>query len=191
MDGLAVEQQSSEEQSDVMVDSAFQFGAVQDDVAEHFGQSQADEQESSEQQDGVMVDSASQFGVVQDDVVEHFGQKQADEQESSEEQDDVTLDDDGQKLGDKECARCGRVHDMKDREEFRRARRKPPCRRCGLMHSDYDVTSRIYGYDIFDCEVIFPNIDDLVMNGRSILLPTHIWQRDRATEQVAKVDESD
>ena len=65
------------------------------------------------------------------------------------------------------------VQEAMDREEFRRARRKP-CDRCGLLHNDYDLRARIYDFEGFDCEVIFPNIDDLVMSGNTILLPPHI-----------------
>jgi hypothetical protein len=33
----------------------------------------------------------------------------------------------------------------------------------------------IYGFNEFDCKVLFPNIDDLKMDGDTVFLPAHIW----------------
>jgi len=63
-----------------------------------------------------------------------------------------------------------------DREEWRIRRGiRIPCSRCGLIHSEYEITSWIYGFNEFDCKVLFPNIDDLKMDGDTVLLPAHIW----------------
>jgi hypothetical protein len=50
-----------------------------------------------------------------------------------------------------------------------------PCSRCGLIHKEYEITLWIYGFKEFDCKVIFPNIDDLKMEGDTVLLHAHIW----------------
>jgi hypothetical protein len=63
-----------------------------------------------------------------------------------------------------------------DREEWRIRRGiRIPYSRCGLIHSEYEITSWIYGFKEFDCKVIFSNIDDLKMDGDTVLLPAHIW----------------
>ena len=63
-----------------------------------------------------------------------------------------------------------------DREEWRIRRDiRIPCSRCGLIHSEYEITSWIYGFNKFDCKVLFPNIVDLKMDGDTVLLPAHIW----------------
>jgi hypothetical protein len=66
-----------------------------------------------------------------------------------------------------------------DREEWRIRRGiKIPCSRCGLIHNEYEITSWIYGFKEFDCKVLFPNIDDLKMDGDTVLLPAQIWMAD-------------
>ena len=74
-----------------------------------------------------------------------------------------------------------------DREEWRIRRGiRIPCSRCGLIHSEYEITSWIYGFNEFDCKVLFPNIDDLKMDGDTVLLPAHIWM----TESDADIQDS-
>ncbi|RLM86634.1 hypothetical protein C2845_PM04G32190 [Panicum miliaceum] len=58
-------------------------------------------------------------------------------------------------------------------EEWCRGRRRP-CSRCGLVHRDYMVSAWIYYFDEFDCEVLFPDINDLKMDGAVVLLPMHL-----------------
>nr|TKW29493.1 hypothetical protein SEVIR_3G398700v2 [Setaria viridis] len=60
-----------------------------------------------------------------------------------------------------------------DREERQRARRRPYSR-CGLLHSDYNLSAQIYDFHEFDCELLFPNIDDLKMDGDTIMIPWHL-----------------
>ncbi|KAL6615311.1 hypothetical protein ACP70R_037581 [Stipagrostis hirtigluma subsp. patula] len=73
------------------------------------------------------------------------------------------------------CPRCGIAHAM-DREEWNRWHsRFTPCSRCGLVHLNYMVTALLAGLDEFDCEVLFPNLDDLkVEEDGAIILPDHL-----------------
>ncbi|KAG8048493.1 hypothetical protein GUJ93_ZPchr0009g2153 [Zizania palustris] len=65
---------------------------------------------------------------------------------------------------------CSGVHDVKDHEMSRLACRKP-CYHCGLVHSDYTITSWIYSLDDFNCEILIPNIDEVNMDGTTLVLP--------------------
>ena len=88
---------------------------------------------------------------------------------------------------EKEVTAAKSNHVTIDREEWRRRRGiGVPCSRCGLIHEEYRLTSWIYGFKEFDCKVIFPNIDDLKMDGTTILLPAHIWM----TESDADIPDS-
>jgi len=88
---------------------------------------------------------------------------------------------------EKEVTAAESNHVTIDREEWRRRRGiGVPCSRCGLIHEEYRLTSWIYGFKEFDCKVIFPNIDDLKMDGTTILLPAHIWM----TESDADIPDS-
>ncbi|KAL6657990.1 hypothetical protein ACP70R_005770 [Stipagrostis hirtigluma subsp. patula] len=73
------------------------------------------------------------------------------------------------------CPRCGIAHAM-DREEWNRWHsRFTPCSRCGLVHLNYMVAALLAGLDEFDCEVLFPNLDDLkVEEDGAIILPDHL-----------------
>ncbi|KAL6597806.1 hypothetical protein ACP70R_046611 [Stipagrostis hirtigluma subsp. patula] len=77
------------------------------------------------------------------------------------------------------CKRCGEVHGVKDVDECRRIRREASrCDRCGLIHKDYDLMVWIIdGFDNFSCELYIPNIDELVMDGSTIILPEHVQEK--------------
>jgi len=46
------------------------------------------------------------------------------------------------------------------------------CACCGLIHSDYDLTSWIlHCIEKFDCELYMPDVDKLEMDGDTIILP--------------------
>ncbi|CAN6213478.1 unnamed protein product [Urochloa humidicola] len=71
------------------------------------------------------------------------------------------------------CNRCGLIHE--DRQSWNRAHSlRWPCSRCGLIHRDYDLSATIYGLDKFDCEIFIPDVDNVVMDGETIILPAHV-----------------
>lgn len=74
------------------------------------------------------------------------------------------------------CARCHLVHE--DRQAWNRAHSSLwPCSRCGLVHAEYIIGAMIYGLDEFNCELFIPDLDNVVMHGNSIELPTHVCSR--------------
>ncbi|KAK3132906.1 hypothetical protein QOZ80_6AG0529290 [Eleusine coracana subsp. coracana] len=80
---------------------------------------------------------------------------------------------------DKDYRFCGDRHGRDAFEECLRIRReKSRCSRCGLVHSDYDVTARLLdGFEYFDCEIYIPNMEEHKMHGDIIILPEHVEQR--------------
>ncbi|CAN6166568.1 unnamed protein product [Urochloa humidicola] len=71
------------------------------------------------------------------------------------------------------CCRCNLIHE--DRQSWDRAHSvRWPCSRCGLVHQDYYLGARVYGLDEFDCEILIPDVDNVVMDGATILLPAHV-----------------
>ncbi|CAN6209313.1 unnamed protein product [Urochloa humidicola] len=71
------------------------------------------------------------------------------------------------------CPRCHLVH--ADRQSWNRAHsQRWPCSRCGLIHAEYSLGARIYGLDEFDCEVFIPDLDNVVMDGNTLLIPPHV-----------------
>ncbi|CAN6313724.1 unnamed protein product [Urochloa humidicola] len=65
------------------------------------------------------------------------------------------------------CPQCHLVHE--DRQSWNRAHsRRWPCSRCGLIHADYKFGAMIYGLDEFDCEVLIPDLDNVVMDGETL-----------------------
>ncbi|CAN6373055.1 unnamed protein product [Urochloa humidicola] len=91
------------------------------------------------------------------------------------------------------CRRCDLIHE--DRQSWDRSHSvRWPCSRCGLIHRDYDLSAVIYGLDKFDCEILIPDVDNVVMDGETIMLPAHVLEmldekreRDRA-QAAAKED---
>ncbi|CAN6333338.1 unnamed protein product [Urochloa humidicola] len=86
------------------------------------------------------------------------------------------------------CCRCDLIHE--DRQSWNRSHSlRWPCSRCGLIHSDYNFGAMIYGLDKFDCEILIPDVDNVVMDGDTIILPAHVLKmldekRERAQDEV-------
>ncbi|KAG8082053.1 hypothetical protein GUJ93_ZPchr0014g47231 [Zizania palustris] len=72
---------------------------------------------------------------------------------------------------------CSGLHDMKDHEMRWLLASRKVCYRCGLMHSNYAITSWIYGLDDFDCEILIPNIDEMNMYGSTLILPQEVLKK--------------
>jgi hypothetical protein len=78
------------------------------------------------------------------------------------------------------CPRCGTFHaggvfGLACFQARREARR---CGRCGLVHSDYDLTTLILdGIDKFDCELYIPDVEKLQMDGDTIIVPEHVQEK--------------
>ncbi|PUZ56979.1 hypothetical protein GQ55_5G391700 [Panicum hallii var. hallii] len=71
------------------------------------------------------------------------------------------------------CARCHLVHE--DRQACNHARsRRWPCSSCGLVHAEYRLGAMIYSLDEFDCELLIPDLDNVVMHGNTLMLPAHM-----------------
>jgi hypothetical protein len=67
------------------------------------------------------------------------------------------------------CARYHVVHE--NREAWNRVHsRFRTCSRCNLDHEDYRVAAMLHGLDNFDCFVFIPDLDELEMDGRTIIL---------------------
>jgi hypothetical protein len=78
------------------------------------------------------------------------------------------------------CPRCGTFHaggvfGLACFQARREARRYG---RCGLVHSDYDLTTWILdGIDKFDCELYIPDVEKLQMDGDTIIVPEHVQEK--------------
>ena len=74
------------------------------------------------------------------------------------------------------CVRCSTTHGDSDEEGCHLARRLASrCARCGLVHRDYDLAAKIMGdMEKFDCEVFIPDVNELQMDGDTILVPDHV-----------------
>ncbi|PUZ52556.1 hypothetical protein GQ55_6G280200 [Panicum hallii var. hallii] len=71
------------------------------------------------------------------------------------------------------CALCHLVHEV--RQAWNRAHsRRWPCSRCGLVHAEYRLGAMIYGLDEFDCELLIPDLDNVVTHGNTVMLPAHV-----------------
>jgi hypothetical protein len=49
-----------------------------------------------------------------------------------------------------------------------------PCSRCGLVHAEYRLGAILHGLDEFDCELFIPNLNNVVMDGNTLVLPPHV-----------------
>lgn len=76
------------------------------------------------------------------------------------------------------CVCCGMLHADGDNEAcFQARRRTRTCSCCGLLHEDYDLAARIFhDLDKFDCQIYIPDVDKLVMNVNTIMVPDHIMK---------------
>ncbi|PVH66285.1 hypothetical protein PAHAL_1G195100 [Panicum hallii] len=71
------------------------------------------------------------------------------------------------------CARCHLVHE--DRQAWNRAySQRWQCSRCGPVQAEYRLGTMIYGLDEFDCELLIPDLDNVVMHGNTLMLPAHV-----------------
>nr|TKW02404.1 hypothetical protein SEVIR_8G241700v2 [Setaria viridis] len=80
------------------------------------------------------------------------------------------------------CPRCGTLHASGIFGDacFQARRNACRCARCGLLHEDYDISSKwLHLKDRFDCEFYIPDVAKLEMDGTIIL----------CTDEVLKVDE--
>jgi len=78
------------------------------------------------------------------------------------------------------CPRCSTYHagGVFGEECYEARRNARRCARCGLLHEDYDISSQLlHGQDRFDCEIFIPNVDELVLQGNTIILPDHVKKR--------------
>jgi hypothetical protein len=71
------------------------------------------------------------------------------------------------------CGRCHLVHE--DREAWNRVHsRFWPCSRCHLKHADYIFFAMRRGFIEFDCKLFIPNLDNVVFDGNTLVLPPHV-----------------
>ncbi|XP_025820085.1 uncharacterized protein LOC112896358 [Panicum hallii] len=71
------------------------------------------------------------------------------------------------------CALCHLVHEI--RQAWNRAHSwRWPCSRCGLVHAEYRLSAMIYGLDEFNCELLIPDLDNVMMHGNTVMLPAHM-----------------
>ncbi|CAN6223098.1 unnamed protein product [Urochloa humidicola] len=79
-----------------------------------------------------------------------------------------------------DCPRCKTFHvggafGEACRQARRNARR---CAHCGLLHEDYDGAARVlHGMDNFDCKFYIPVVQELQLDGETIILPEQIVQK--------------
>ncbi|WVZ68304.1 hypothetical protein U9M48_017262 [Paspalum notatum var. saurae] len=79
-----------------------------------------------------------------------------------------------------ECPRCGTFHGsgVYGSACYQARRNTRMCTRCGLLHEDYDIPARfLYAMDKFDCEFFIPDVDKLVMSGKTIILPEQVVEK--------------
>jgi len=61
------------------------------------------------------------------------------------------------------------------RQARRNARR---CARCGLLHEDYDLVTQVLdGMENFDCKFYIPVVEELQLEGNTIILPEQVVQK--------------
>jgi hypothetical protein len=49
-----------------------------------------------------------------------------------------------------------------------------PRSRCSLIHVEYRLGTMLHGLDEFDCELFIPDLDNIVMDGNTLVLPSHV-----------------
>lgn len=79
-----------------------------------------------------------------------------------------------------QCVRCGTFHagGVFGEACFQARREARRCARCCLVHADYDLTTWILdGIENFDCELYIPDLENLQMDGDTILLPKHVQEK--------------
>ena len=79
-----------------------------------------------------------------------------------------------------DCPRCrmfhaGSVFGEACRQARRNARR---CARCGLLQEDYDLVTQVLdGMEDFDCKFYIPVVEELQLEGNTIILPEQVVQK--------------
>ena len=79
-----------------------------------------------------------------------------------------------------DCPRCrtfhaGGVFGEACRQARRNARR---CARCGLLHEDYDLVTQVLdGMENFDWKFYIPVVEELQLQGNTIILPEQVVQK--------------
>ena len=79
-----------------------------------------------------------------------------------------------------DCPRCrtfhaGGVFGEACRQARRNARR---CACCGLLHEDYDLVTQVLdGMENFDCKFYIPVVEELQLEGNTIILPEQVVQK--------------
>ena len=125
--------------------------------------------------------------------MEHDKQREEKHKEQDDEYGEQDVKQLGEEHGEQDVKQLGEEHDEQDvehseqlsREEWRRRRypRRCPCTRCGLVHWDYDIAAWLDGLDEFDCKVLLPNLNDVKMEGNTILLSPEIL---KMTDELVK-----
>jgi hypothetical protein len=90
-----------------------------------------------------------------------------------------------------QCPRCGMFHagGVFGEACFQARREARRCARCGLIHSDYDIISRIlYRIELFDCELYISDMDMLEMDGDTIILPEHVQMKLEEIYNIKKLE---
>jgi hypothetical protein len=64
--------------------------------------------------------------------------------------------------------------EVRHQEWRRKHSRLWPCSRCELVHAYYRISAMIYGLDKFDCEILIPDLNEIKMEGDTIILPPHV-----------------
>ncbi len=78
------------------------------------------------------------------------------------------------------CARCGTFHasGIFGEAYFQAHRHARSCARCGLLHEDYDLIARfLHNMEKFDCEIYIPDVENLQMDGNTIILPEQVIKK--------------
>ncbi|CAN6270646.1 unnamed protein product [Urochloa humidicola] len=79
-----------------------------------------------------------------------------------------------------DCPRCrtfhaGGIFGEACRQARCNARR---CARCGLLHEDYDGAAQVlHGMENFDCKFYIPVVEELQLDGETIILPEQVVQK--------------
>nr|TKV94310.1 hypothetical protein SEVIR_9G285600v2 [Setaria viridis] len=75
--------------------------------------------------------------------------------------------------------RCGMSHANNDDEGYFEAHRRAcRCARCSLLHSNYDLATRIlHDREKFDCETYIPDVEKLQIDRDTILVHEHIMKK--------------
>jgi hypothetical protein len=62
-----------------------------------------------------------------------------------------------------------------DRQAWNRAHSQLwPCSRCGLVHAEYRLGAMLHGLDEFDYELFIPDLNNVVIDGNTLVLPPHV-----------------